>query len=397
MKLYKGLLASLLAVSLTAGSLVSAAESHQPTVAERLEKAAVYMKEAYAPAFADGELSANMWTMLCAVGADKLDDPDYAFLIPDVDAAGLNAESSLSDYACTIITLEMLKENPADQDGRDLVKELADKQGKDGVFTGPSGNATANELPYVILALETTKADYDRQGALDSLVELRKEDGGYSWDSTAQVGNVDTSGMVLFGLAAADSRETAQPTVDYLLGALNEDGYFVGTDSYATANACSQAMALLGLLAVEVPTEQYANAQKALYALQAENGGFLYDLNADAPDYFSTYQGLLALAAIRLAEPQTPPDTSESISSDTVETVTSDSGMSDSSDVNGSMTQGKQDTDNHKTGDEGINPIIIVVLVIAVAAVVACVVVPMVTKKKKRPDDPHDDQNHLNS
>lgn len=408
MKKSKSLLAALLAAAMVTGTAVSAAaEPAALTTAQRLENAAVYMKETYAPSFASGELNANMWSLLCALGADKLEDPDYAFLIPQVDAGALDADASLSDYACSIIALGIQGQDPSQMDGRNLVQELADMQEEDGGFAGPSGDATANELPFVIMALELMEAEYDQQGALDSLVALRKADGGYSWDSTAEVGNVDTSGLVLFGLSSLDdAQEEIQPTVDYLLGTLQDDQYFVGEDAYAAPNACSQATAILGLASAGADADAYAGAREALYALQTEEGGFLYDASSDAPDYFSTYQGILALAAVSLQD-QDPPadDTADTDLSDgeteTDTTLSSDTtGESDTSAADQGSQDKSADTGNHKTGDEGINPLIIVVLVIAVAAVAACVVVPMVKKKKKQQpesEEQDDDQNRLDS
>lgn len=400
----KSLLASLLAVTVMAGAAVPAvaAGKTEPTVSERLDKAVDYMKDTYKDSFVSGDMKANLWTLLCAVGADKLDNAEYAFMIPDTDVSGLGETASLSEYATTILSLLLLQQNPADMDGRNLVQELADKQGEDGGFTGPAGAATANELPFVLAALDLAGADYDVQGGLDSLTALRKTDGGYSWDSTAAESNVDTSGLALFALSDIEqAKELMQPTVAYLKGTINADGYFVGKDAYAAANACSQATAVTGLAAagVDLSDGDYAAALEAFLAFQNEDGGFLYDAEADAPDYYSTYQGALALTALKLAETQVPPPeetTTEPVVTSEPAGSAGDPTSADAAPSNPAAGTGSGQSGNHRTGDAGLHPMIIVVLVVAVAAVAACVVVPMV-RKKKNVDDHNDDFGDPNS
>ncbi len=398
MKKCKSLLASLLAVSGVTSAAVPAmaAEKAELTVSERLEKAVVYMKDTYKESFVSGDMKANMWTLLCAAGADKAGDAEYAFLIPDTDVSWLGETSSLGDYATTIMSLLLLQQNPADMGGRNLVQELADKQEEKGGFTGPAGAATANELPFVLAALDLAGADYNAQGGLDSLTALRKADGGYSWDSSAAESNVDTAGLALFAMADVElAKGMLQPTIDYLKGTINADGYFVGKDAYATANACSQASAVAGLAAAgaDMSGADYAPAVQALFAFQNEDGGFLYDSEADQPDYYSTYQGALALTALKLADGSRPPVEDTATSSETTAegTGTTDSAASGDSDTVKPAGTGSSQSGNHRTGDAGLHPLIIVVLVVAVAAVAACVVAPMVKKKKNTNDRGDDD------
>ena len=408
MKKLKGLLASLLAVTVVTGTATAAlAAETKPTAADRLEKAIVYMKDTYAGEFAAGTAKANMWTLACAVGAGKQNDPDYAFMIPAVDADELDETTPLSEYATSILSLLLLEQDPSEVNGRDLVKELAAKQNADGGFTGAYGPASANELPFAILALDLAKGAYNQQGAMDAITALRKPDGGYSWDSSAAVGNVDTSGLALFCLADTDlGKDVLAPTVAYLKSTLNAEGFFVGKDAYATANACSQATAVLGLVTagVDMSEGDYAQAVNALLSLQSDEGGFLYDSASEEPDYYSTYQGVLALVALKLNEtPVTSPpetetttDTTTGDSSDTAPATTSaDSAATDAEQAVTTTSAGGAGTvqsGNHRTGDAGLNPLIIVVLVIAVAAVAACVVVPMVKKKKAAGEQPPEDQ-----
>ncbi|HIZ82971.1 MAG TPA: terpene cyclase/mutase family protein [Firmicutes bacterium] len=402
MKKTKSLLASLLAVSVMTAAAVPAlaAGPAAPSAADRLESAMEYMRDNYADDFEAGLSTANMWTLLCALGADKAADPDYAFLLPSFDVAAMGEETSLSQYATTIISLELMGENPADMDGKNLVEELAGRQNEDGSFTGAGGN----DLPFVIGALNLAGADYDADGALASLEALRKADGGYSWDNTAAVSNVDTSGLALIGLTVAEGDEAfLEPTIAYLDGTLNEEGCFVGEDTYAAANSCSQATALAGLSAagVDLSAEKYAPAVAAFYEYQTEDGGFVYDAASEEPDFYSTYQGVLAL--IGLLDTDVP---AGDASSDAVTEGTSDSAAPDSADGNetsdsGNAEQTSADADtsgsrsnNHKTSDPGLNPLIIVALVVAVAAVAACIIVPMVKKKKTAaPTDEGDDEN----
>lgn len=406
MKKTKSLLASLLAVSVMAAAAVPAlaAEPAAPSAAERLESAMEYMRDNYADDFAAGLSTANMWTLLCALGADKAADPDYAFLLPSFDVAAMGEETSLSQYATTIISLELMGEDPADMDGRNLVEELAGRQNEDGSFTGAGGN----DLPFVIGALNLAGADYDAEGALASLEALRKEDGGYSWDNTAAVGNVDTSGLALMGLTVAEDNEAfLEPTIAYLDGTLNEEGYFVGADTYAAANSCSQATALAGLSAagVDLSAEKYAPAVAAFYEYQTEEGGFVYDASSAEPDFYSTYQGALTLVGLLDTDVPVEDDTSSDAASeetpDTSAPAASDStgaaGDENASQTSADDTSGSR-SNNYQTNDPGLNPLIIVALVVAVAAVAACVIVPMVKKKKAgAPADKGDDGDDNNT
>lgn len=377
----------LAAVLLSVSAVTAFAET--PTYGDRMEKAIVYIKDHFKADFEDEAdpataLHADLWSLLCVISAGKSADPEYSFMIPTVSASALDTESAAIDYAKTILSVSALGQDPKNFEGRNLAEELADRQQPDGSFT-PNGGATANELPFIITALELSGVDYEHEKAVDALTSLQKSDGGYTYLNSLTEGNVDTTGMVLMGLGMTPyGLSKASGAVNYLEGTLKE-GYFVGKGAYDTANSCSQAMGILGLAAVneDLLSDRWAGVADALCALQTDAGGFVYMAGLDTPDYYSTYQSILALAALQAAEAARPESSSQPSSSAPPTT----DGTPSLSSGSAATTSATAADGGPNTGDRGVSPVFIILLAVGVAAVAVCIIVPKVKKGGNKPQD----------
>lgn len=296
--------------------------------------------------------TADMWSLLCVLAANKQDNPEYSFMVPKIKSADFDDNSTDTDLAKAIISLKVMGKDPTDLDGMDLTSMLINRQKDNGAF---SDNPTANTHVFNIIALELAEADYDKQKAIDYLVSLRKQDGGYTYDTTAEVGNVDTSAMALAALSFSEyGKSKASPTIEYLKSVKASDGNFIGKGEYDSANSCSQSLAIMGLYLIgeDLFDSTWTNASTALMSYQTSNGGFAYQKD-DQPDYFSTHQAIPALYALNKAFDNTPSDQPRILSTP-------------------------------KTGDEGIHPMIIVFAIISILAIVACAIVPIIKKKNNK-------------
>ncbi|HHW46339.1 MAG TPA: terpene cyclase/mutase family protein [Clostridiales bacterium] len=314
---------------------------------EKIDSAMEYIKNNH-----KSEVTADIWSLLCVAAAGKMEDPEYSFMVPNISAVDFSESTPDTDIAKAIISLIIMGKDPADFEGKDLTAELTRRQKDNGAF---SENSTANSHAFNIIALELADVDYNSQNAVDYLISLRKRDGGYTYDNSSNVGNVDTSGIALAALSFTEyGKSNSKPTIEYLKSVLTADGNFVGKDEYAAANSCSQALAIIGLYLIgeDLFDNTWYKAATALMSYQAQNGGFAYQ-QGNEPDYFSTHQVIPALYALNKAYENTSPSQPRILN-------------------------------NPKTGDEGIHPAIITFAVISLFIVVACVVIPIINKKNKK-------------
>lgn len=423
-------LSAMFVFSLSFTILADTSESDK--INERIDSALSYIKDTYAADFADGaetstRKKADMWSTMLAVSSGKSADPSYQFLIEDVDLDTLGESTSSINYAKAILSsmfgfaslvgdignMEEIEdiEDIGDIDMDTILKlmskvdELASRQTESGFFS--EAGESANELSFIIFALDIFSGDYDNKKAVDALVSMRKTDGGYSWDAETDIGNVDTSGMVLMCLSASEyGMSKSAPTLAYLKGTLDQNSFFVGKDEYAATNSCSQAMGIIGMISAEgTTTDTIRKAVNALITLQKTNGGFLYMDSSTEPDYFSTYQSALALCLYNSMWILDPDDASVTSNSDA-------SGLtSDNSTVVGlssnTITQLTSSSGSPDTGDEGISTVTLVILGVAIVIMLACLLIPLMissaNKKKKQDalkpdnsDDSNTDENDSN-
>jgi len=383
-------LAILMMASATFMGFAKADFAKKITTESRLESGITYVKENFESEFnssAQYPQTADMWSLLCAYSAGKQNDSDYAFLVPEFSATNFEDSTYITEYSKAIISLVILGKDPTNLDGLNLVEKLIQMHNTADEFTN-----TANVLPYTIIALEIAKADYDNQSAVNALTSLAKTDGGYSWDTNSLTGDIDTTGPVMVALSLTDyGKSKMAPAVEFIKSCVDDNGYFVSPGGYTSganndfysnvANANSQAMAIIGLLSA---AEDLTDAQvEAFYALQTDEGGFIYNTTSTTPDYYSTHQAIVALAAIKTAEDNKINNTSSI-----------DSSAIDSSGV--SITLNNQSTDGTtsiaktsatayitKTGDTGINIKFIIIAAVAFVIIAACALIPVFNKKKK--------------
>lgn len=383
-------------------------------VDEPIAKALDYYRTELAPSFANGDLVADVWETICVVQAGKADDAQYQFMLSEGPA--LTEQSLPSDYAKKIIAYILL-----DKDASSLASELAAMQDDSGAFVRGETQLVTN-TSYSVLALLAARANgvevsFDCDKAIAAITAQAKADGGYN--DYGEEGNVDTTGMVLLGLAAAEANgcSAAAGAVDsaaaFIQSTLQDTGYFVGEGMYDSPNACSQAYAILGLIAAgeDMADAKWDASINALLACQDVGGGFWFQEDRVegqwpfAPDQMSTYQAIMALqdyqaqrsflVAMTLENEQE--DGNSTVSEENISDGQSSQMESQNSVASTPASALSQSGNNPKTGDEGISAIVWIVLGIAIVAVIVVAVVPMFAKKKQKGDqtqdtDPKDQQ-----
>lgn len=330
-------------------------------------------------------LSADVWYLEPLYVTDNLDNPEYTFLKPMVDFDADVASMAANTAAKQVLTLAVTGEDFQQPQIEALCDALAAGQTDSGAFTDSHGNPTATDTAWAVTALQIAKnrgaaAEYDAAGAAAYLESAMTQDGGYN-DYGAQ-GNVDTTGMVMVALNTLPGETAArlsEKCVAFMESCLRENGALVGRGVYDSENSCSQSYGIIGLLAAgeDLNTGTFANVVPFLMQFQSDQGGFWYDAASMAgtgwytePDYYSTYQAMLALSDLALGENlwvklATPT---------TVITPDPPTGGAAADDLAGAQTP--------PMGTTGINPVLIVVLIAAAVIVIGAVTIPMIQKKK---------------
>lgn len=385
MKMFKSLISIALVAMIMLASGLSAV-AVEPTVDERIELAVVYTKDHFAAEFDSetGFRTADMWSLMTAFSAGVYGDSDYGFLIPNYSASDFDESSTITDYSKAVISLCFMGINPYEFDGINLVERLIEA---DSAQT----EDLANVLPFTIIALELASADYDNNAMVDRLTALQKPDGGYNWDSAAEVGDVDVTAQVITALVMTEyGISKVDAAADFIKSTADENGHFVSPGGYTydgifypyTANVNTQAMAILGLADSET---DITDAQiDALFSYQTEEGGFVYDEYADAPDYYSTHQAIMALSVLKMINEGDDSSEDDGSSSGTSD-VSDDSSVpenSELSDIFSDNSKAVTANTNPKTGDDGINIIFLVVAFVAVLLIAVCVILAVTNKKK---------------
>ena len=272
---------------------------------------------------------------------------------------------------------------------------------------------------YSVLALLAARANgvdvsFDCDKAVAAITAQAKADGGYN--DYGEEGNVDTTGMVLHGLAAAKANgcsaaaEAVDSAADFIKSTLQDTGYFVGKGMYDSPNACSQAYAILGLIAAgeDLTDAKWDASVNALLACQDVGGGFWFQEDRVegqwpfAPDQMSTYEAIMALQdyqanrsfLVDMTLAKEPDDGNSTVSEGDVSDGQSSQIESQSSVVSTStpastLSQNSSVT-NPKTGDEGISSVVWIVLGVAIVAVIVVAIVPVFAKKKQNGDQSQD-------
>ena len=400
----KGLLTALTALLLTAvialGGFSAAAAVEQGNVLKGLEGYKAAFEASFAlPEDDESKLYPDVWGLYVLARTDKMDDGAYSFMVPaaDPNAAGSGIASSMA----TEVLGAALKGGDFTQgENSALAKALAALQ-QDGAF----GESSYDNI-WAVIALEVANAagagaGYDKAAAGGVIASFQQEDGGFN--DFGEGGEVDSTGMAMIALALTDQSAALEKAVSFMEQSMQEDGNLVGNGEWSSANSCSQAYGIMGLVAAgeSMSAKRWSAEVDALLAYQDAAGCFWYDAasqNGDegafytAPDSISTIQGLMALSDIAAgnslwldmagyydkepvpestaAEPETTEPVLEQPSSQQAETEPS-----------------AQDSSNPKTGDEGVSWIVWVLIGAAVVAIVFAVAAPAIWKRKNSPQN----------
>lgn len=315
MKLKKRVLAAFLTAVLffSLPAAVSAAASPA-------DRAMEYYAASLKGDFEDGSLSADLWHLACLSGTGKLADEAFSFLQPVYESSRLTAETSSAELAKAVLGQYLLKKDPRSFEGRNLVSELAARMQADGTFPSALGPAYPADNVWSIVALSVSGEKGSLAPALENLIASRTADNG--WNSYGgATGEIDFTGMAMEALALNRSAEGVEQAlaqaVEFLRGCMDENAFFVGRGQWDTANTCSQAYAIMGLVAAgeDVQSQAYSRGGKtpvdALLSNQdPDNGGFWYDIAYretpsdwfPAPDDMSTYQAIISLCDVSRGE-----------------------------------------------------------------------------------------------
>ncbi len=185
--------------------------------------------------------------------------------------------------------------------------------------TGQYGGDVATHA-YALIALPASGQELKTE-VVDALKRLQLDDGGWSYDGTAETGSdTNTTALAVQALAAAGGQADAiSKAVDYYRTQQNDDGGFpysqaseFGTDSDANSTAVSiQALVAAGET-LDDWAHNGATPLQRLAAFQNDSGAFRYNDTQPEDNPYATYQAVFALAQETLPlAPQTTelPDT----------------------------------------------------------------------------------------
>ena len=296
-----------LAIIMASG--ISALAAGEPGTS--IDKAMGYYREQSA----QEDFSKNFWHSAIAATVDGLKmDTRYEKLYTPAADIDVTEETMPTEIAGHIIS-QLL-----DGKKKDAVKTYSDilvsRQGEDGEFwfmsfSGEKVSSVEN-IAFSMWALDMADGEYNVESAVNALAKKQKADGGFN--EYGETGSVDSTGFVIIALARnkdSASKDIVARALDFLAGTKNENGYFVGQGEYDRANSCSQAVAILALIAAreDIKSDRWSTNGKSPVAVleenQDENGGFWYNIEDKtmegafftAPDGMSTEQAVLAIAS----------------------------------------------------------------------------------------------------
>lgn len=250
----------------------------------------------------------SWWELVALYGAGQ-DLNDGSWTLPQWGSEDLPAATANpADYSGFILGLMAMDENPQNAlGGRNLTEELADKQKVDGTF----GSSAINMHIWSMVALDAAEEVYDRDNAVEWLLNNQKTDGGFALSGIN--GDPDMTGMALIALSPyknqADVSSAVYQAVEYLDKTRCESG---GYSSWGTENSNSAATVISGL--VSVSQEVSSSIIDALLQYRLTDNTFSYQ-KGGSTNYLSTAQSLIALGDVvednsvfhRLSIPKQPP------------------------------------------------------------------------------------------
>ncbi|SUY46097.1 surface/cell-adhesion protein [Clostridium putrefaciens] len=203
---------------------------------------------------------------------------------------------NVSDAINNIISLIAAGENPKDYKGKNYVKMLKDSQNKDGAFVILDGDEDWPTLQaFAVIALDMSKADYDKEKALNHIISMSK-DGHY--------GDVDTTAMVITALSNHKDikgiEEIINSSIEYINNKQLESG---GFESYGKENPYTLSSVIQALISNEddIFSKRWVkNGNTLLDALLTFKTGDHFEFKSEwgTETKMSTEQAILALGDI---------------------------------------------------------------------------------------------------
>jgi LPXTG-motif cell wall-anchored protein len=179
------------------------------------------------------------------------------------------------------------------------------------IYNGDVTKQGLNGVAYALIALDSATfkvpdtAVWTREKLVKQLLDKQNKDGGWTWDITSTTSDLDTTAMVLTALAPYKNQTGAKASVESAIKYITAQFAASKINNSSTA---AQIIIALSALGIDANSTQFAvnNMSLVQYLLNFQNnsgvaslrGGFGYtDTNSDP---FSTAFGIQALAAYNL-------------------------------------------------------------------------------------------------
>jgi LPXTG-motif cell wall-anchored protein len=169
------------------------------------------------------------------------------------------------------------------------------------IYNGDVTKQGLNGVAYALIALDSAgfkvpaDATWTREKLIKELVDKQNPDGGWTWDVTSTVSDIDTTGMVLTALAPYKDQEGVKDKVDAAFNYITTQFTNGKIDNSSTAAQVIIAMSALGMDANQLTKDNQTLIQYLL-TFQNNDGGFDYQ-GGDKSDAFSTTQAFMGLTA----------------------------------------------------------------------------------------------------
>lgn len=151
---------------------------------------------------------------------------------------------------------------------------------------------------YSLMLLGVTGNEIPQE-AIDKLVAVQAENGGWAFDGSTDVATTDTNttAMVIQAMVATGNADHPAVAIglDFLQSTIVEGG--VGYATGAPADANSTALAIQAFTAVDQPDDALVTS---LAAFQNTDGSFFYQAADPSPNVFTTVQAIPAMAGLAL-------------------------------------------------------------------------------------------------
>jgi hypothetical protein len=245
--------------------------------------------------YSENRTELDNWEEITGLKTAGVDLTDDCWQLPDWGIDSLDVYSPTSDYATTILGMLAADQNPASIDNRNLVEELASKQGADGSF-----GVTITDTIWAMLTLDKAQGTYNTEQAVNSLLNQQLDDGGFAF--SGKNADPDITGFTLMALSVYRDISGVNEAIEGAILCLQElqleSG---GFSSWGTENTETIAAVIRGLIACgeDITADPWVKEGRtmidALFAFQLADKSFSHSLNGNHSD-IATRQALNAVA-----------------------------------------------------------------------------------------------------